>query len=36
MDDACEYKREWYSKILLVSKQPIADFDEGQFYDNDG
>jgi hypothetical protein len=27
------YKREWYTKILLKSKTPIADYDENQFFD---
>ncbi len=32
----CEYKREWYQKILLVKNEAEADFDEKQFYKNEG
>jgi hypothetical protein len=30
--DKCPYNRDWYSKILLVKKEPEEGFDEGSFY----
>lgn len=32
----CEYKREWYTKILIVKNEAEPDFDEKQFYKNEG
>ena len=31
-DKATVYKREWYDKILIRSKTPIANYDENQFF----
>jgi hypothetical protein len=32
----CEYKREWYQKILLVKNEPEKNFDERAFYKGEG
>ena len=38
MDDPekCPYKREWYTKILLVKKEAEQNFDENSYYKQDG